>query len=192
MRFKGDIIITDPCYIIMRDEEYKDLKTRPKWDDFHTVKHDEDRNKFMVESKLMNKAVKEWAESNPDHWEKCEYGENMEALGINDYLCRDTLNGDWSCTTYNDDTEEVIGEFCADAGLVAVFLLDDVLKYNPKFDHHTEKKWTTSLIRDFDGEINIVFSEYERTDCNGLVGRVEEVRVIGKGNVNFYTTQTRS
>ena len=89
MRFKGDIIITDPCYICKNGD-----------------------------------------------WSKCGYGDNMGRLGIKNYICRDTIYGDWSCTTFNSDTKEPIGEFCADAGLVAVFLLDEVLKYNP--DSHEQ------------------------------------------------------
>lgn len=130
MKFKGDIIITDPCYICKDGD-----------------------------------------------WDKCDYGENMEILGIKNYICRDTIVGDWSCITYNSDTNEQIGEFCADAGMVAVFLLDEVLKYNPKFDYHTEKLWTTTLIKDFDGEVNF---EIE-TNNDGE----DEVIVVGKGNINF-------
>ena len=87
MEFDGDIIITDPCYIMKED----------------------------------------------DDWATCAYGEDMEALGITHYMTRDTLYGDWSCTTFDTDTKEAIGEFCADAGLVSVFLLDEVLKYNPYY-----------------------------------------------------------
>lgn len=116
MKFKGDIIITDPCYIIKK---------------------------------------------NSGDWGKCGYGDNMKALGIENYLCRDTIYGDWSCTTFNSDTKEAIGEFCADAGMVAVFLLDEVLAYNPDFDFYETKPWTTTLIKDFDGdiEINIIHIE---------------------------------
>lgn len=72
-----------------------------------------------------------------------------------------------------------IGGFCADAGMVAVFLLDEVLKYNPNFDYHINRLWTTTLIKDFDGEV-----EYYIDDAEG------EAHIIGTGNVNFFTTQT--
>ena len=150
MKFKGDIIITDPCYIC-KDED----------------------------------------------WEKCEYGENMEALEIKNYICRDTLYGDWSCTTFNSDTGEKIGEFCADAGMVAVFLLDEVLKYNPEFDYHINRPWTTTLIEDFDGEaeFEVVHSEGEYEEDTeywnkGDKWENDEVQVIGKGNINFVGKQT--
>lgn len=61
MKFKGDIIITDPCYIIRE---------------------------------------------NSDDWTKCGCGDFMENLGIKNYLCRDTIYGDWSCTTFNLDTKK--------------------------------------------------------------------------------------
>lgn len=157
MKFKGDIIITDPCYIIRKD-----------------------RN---------------------NDWRKCDYGSNMEALGIKTYMTRDTIYGDWSCHTFNTETNEPIGEFCADAGLVSVFLLDEVLKYNPEFDYHLNRKWTTTLIKDFDGDITMEVVEFEEDDYEfdeetyeliptGKKITDEEVRVIGTGNINFYTSQT--
>lgn len=150
MEFKGDIIITDPCYIIKEDSR--------------------------------------------DDWSRCNYGDRMNDLGITNYLCRDTIYGDWICNTYNNDTKESMGEFCADAGLVSVFLLDEVLKYNPNFDYHINRPWTTTLIKDFDGEINISVVpyeyEYENDDGEKVIEKDEEVRVIGTGNINFFTSQT--
>lgn len=138
MKFKGDIIITDPCYVI---------KDNPN------------------------------GNTSRDDWDECSYGENMGVLGLNNYLVRDTIYGDWSCTTYEKGTKKVLGKFCADAGLVGVFLLDEVLKYNPAYDDHLKKDWTTTLIKDFDGEVEFVVKN-------------DEVSVVGKGNINFFTKQT--
>lgn len=145
MKFKGDIIITDPCYIIKAEHH----GTKPITD---------------------------------DDWEACDYGNNMEVLGIKNYICHGTIYGDWSCTTFNSVTGEEIGEFCADAGMVAVFLLDEVIKYNPDFDYHTNKPWTTTLIKDFEGEVDfeVIDDEYGEP----------ELQVVGKGNVNFVGKQT--
>lgn len=152
MKFKGDIIITDPCYIIRKDSE---------------------------------------------DWGKCSYGEFMENLGIKHYLCRDTIYGDWSCTTFNSDTKEKIGEFCADAGMVAVFLLDEVLAYNPDFNWYESKPWTTTLIKDFDGEIEMkvihtegVYDEDTEWYKKGDKWEDDSLSVVGKGNINFETHQT--
>lgn len=115
MEFDGDIIITDPCYIMRED----------------------------------------------DDWATCSYGEDMEALGIVHYMTRDTLYGDWSCTTFDTDTKEAIGKFCADAGLVSVFLLDEVLKYNPYYKDHLKNKWTVTWIKDFKGTVEFVVKHIE-------------------------------
>lgn len=155
MRFDGDIIITDPCYIT---KDHKD-------------------------------------------WEKCSYGDNMAALGIQTHITRNTIYGDWSCTTFElkkplgrrfpsrlkdgnarssascDFTDNVLGRFCADAGMVSVFLLEEVLRYNSSFKDHLNKKWTTTWIKDFHGEVEDV------VDNN-------QVYIVGTGNVNFITTQT--
>jgi len=153
MKFKGNIIITDPCYIIRK---------------------------------------------NSDDWTKCGCGDFMENLGIKNYLCRDTIYGDWSCTTFNLDTKKEIGEFCADAGLVAVFLLDEVLAYNPDFDWYESKPWTTTLIRDFDGDIEMkvihiegIYDEDTEWYEKGEKWTDDFLSVVGTGNINFETHQTR-
>lgn len=146
MEFKGDVIITDPCYII-KDNENND-------------------------------------------WKKCGYGECMEAqleeLNKLDSTRWDLIKKYGSDSVqakiYDDKIADAtvdiksIGQFCADAGLVGVFLLDEVLKYNPEFDWWVSRPWTTTLIKDFDGEINY------------YVSNDDSAHIIGVGNVNFYTT----
>lgn len=161
--FDGDIIITDPCYVIRKENELKG-----------------------------------------DDWHACDYGNYMEILGIKNYLTHDTIYGDWGCTVFDADSEEIIGEFCADAGLVSVFLLDEVLAYNPKFNYHTDKKWTTTLIKDFKGTIKIevekVVGVYEEDTPFWKAGEKWEdydVYVVGSGvnkktgkPINFFSRQT--
>lgn len=122
---------------------------------------------------------------NTDDWKKCEYGDNMEALGIKNYKVRNTIYGDWSCTTFNTDTKEPIGIFCADAGLVGVFSLKEILEYNPDFNYHVERKWTTTLIENFTGDVWFKIDTHEGSKYNN-----KSVHVIGNGNINFRTEQT--
>lgn len=167
IEFDGDIIITDPCYIIRAEHH----GTKPLTD---------------------------------DDWYACDYGSNMEALGINTYITRDTLYGDWSCTTFNTDTNEPIGEFCADAGLVSVFLLDEILKYNPDYDDHIKNKWAATWIKDFKGTVQFVVVHTEgiyedTTDWHTAGEKWEDfsVEVVGHGinkvtgePINFVCKQT--
>ncbi len=106
-------------------------------------------------------------------WEKCGYGDNIKILGITNHLTSSTGIGDWAWEVVNIDNGEVIGKFCADAGMTSVFELDEVLDYNPDFDYHLERTWTTTLIKNFIGEITSYF------DGDGMLV------IIGKGNVNF-------
>ena len=205
MKFKGDIIITDPCYIV------KDREENP-----HAYPSIDDPN-----YRTLLDAYKTWNKEHDD-WEKCDYGANMEILGFTTFISESTIYGDWSCTTwdlknkdpkefidnlcksyqeadrikglygklsknYKDTLEEMdskfttlesLGDFCADSGQVGVFLLDEVLKYNPDFDYDLNKPWTTTLIKDFDGDI-----EY-------YIDKDTEAHIIGIGNINFCTTQT--
>lgn len=153
--FDGDIIITDPCYVL-----------------------------------------------NPDDWTGDE--ENLESIGIKNSMVRDTLCGDWRCATFNLDTKEIIGEFCADGGMVAVLSLEEVLNYNPTFDYHKSRKWTTTLIENFKGEVQFVVKEEKWTlDEDTSYGKRGDeitdyaVEVVGKGintktgePINFVGKQT--
>ena len=189
MYFKGTIIITDPCYIVKKCTE-KNPHPFP-WTEVNI------KNPNIKE---MVKQYNEWEDSHDD-WRKCRYGTNMEALGISTYFTESTIYGDWGCSTYkieenpyevvnnlveayeNEEDYEIkcskLGDFCADAGLVSVFLLDEIRKYNPDIDKWIEEhSWCVTTIPDFDGEVNY------------YVDKSNEAHIIGIGNINFFTAQT--
>ena len=83
-----------------------------------------------------------------------------------------------------------MGEFCADAGEVGVFSLKEVLAYNPKFNYHIDKKWTTTLIKNFTGDIYDEVEKVVYKDDSGTERTDYEVHIIGKGSMNFITKQT--
>lgn len=167
VEFDGDILITDPCYIIRAKHHGTIPITK-------------------------------------DDWNTCNYGHNMKKLGINYYMTHDTLYGDWSCTTFDLDTKEPIGRFCADAGLVSVMLLDEVLKYNPDYDCNKETEYAATIIRNFKGTIQFVVKHidgyYEETTNYHKKGDYWEeyyLEVVGHGfnkvsgkPINFVGKQT--
>ena len=154
--FDGDIIITDPCYV-------------------------------MKEGKGLT----------GDDWSVCEYGSNMYTLGFGNFMTRDTIYGDWSCTTYNTDTTEAIGNFCADAGLVSVMLLEEILNYNPDYDDHINSKYSTTLIENFKGTVQFVVKQIPIDKQIGISCFDYQLEVVGHGinkvtgePINFVGTQT--
>lgn len=207
MEFDGDIIITDPCYIMKEPNE----EGKPQWKDYMRRDSYEGLSKdeleacgFFDDYDALRKAQESWDDEHPDDWEVCEYGECMDKLGINHFMTRGTIYGDWSCTTYNTDTRRKIGSFCADAGLVSVILLKDVLKYNPSYDDHINKKWTTTWIKNFKGTVQFVVKETRWTlDHDESYGKKGDefvdysVEVVGHGinkktnkAINFVGKQT--
>ena len=134
--YHGDIIITDPCYVIKDND-----------------------------------------------WDAICDDQNTEINGLPGTMMRDTIFGDWSCTTLNTITKEPIGHFCADAGMVAVFNLAEVLRYNPKFDYHKTKDWTTTLIENFDGTCQFIIKHH-----TGKYGDDFSVHIKGTG-INFVTNE---
>lgn len=201
-QFKGDILITDPCYICKKEDE----STRPKWEDYFTYKNMTEypdynghyySEQFEKENEKYNKVYQAWLDENND-WRKCDCGFNCECLGIQNYMVNSTLYGDWSCTTYNKDTKETIGEFCADSGLVSVFLLDEVRAYNSDIDNWIkEHSWCATIIKDFDGIVNFIHVHtegvYDYTTKYWKKGDPcsDDILIVeGEGNINFTTRQT--
>lgn len=142
IHYSGDIIITDPCYIIKPED-----------------RHDK---------------------SLPD-------------LGIRNTICRDTIFGDWSCTTFNSDSGEILGEFCADSGRVCVCDLAEVLRYRPSFtDYIHDYPHAVTCICNFEGNIQIIVDancEGEFVDyCVHVVGHGIDTKT--QEPVNFITRQT--
>ena len=86
-------------------------------------------------------------------------------------ILEDTLYGDWSCTVFKaSDYKEcynnsVVGEFCADAGLVCIIDLEYARANSNKpygIDHWLEEHyWCGTIIDDFTGRFDVVDVTYE-------------------------------
>lgn len=214
MKFKGTIIITDPCYVVKDTEDL--LKEAGITIEY--PQYEEDLEAYREAVHKYNEITSPY-----DDWKKCDYGSRMERLGFTSFISESTIYGDWSCTTWStprtdieNQVEEIndlyskrwnaineygensvqsevydnkcreaiedlnkLGYFCADAGMVSVFLLDEVLKYNPGFSKWIEEHpWCVTVIKDFDGDVQYY------VDNSG------NAHIAGKGNINFFTMQT--
>ena len=188
----GNLIITDPLYIV-KQEKLEDLSTKPRKEKFYpenwTPPTEEDyfnnTEKALIAKRCeqnYKEAIESWQEMLPNDWDVCNYGENMNHLGLKKFIIADTIYGPWSCTVYNL-RQQMLGRFTSDSGLVGVFLLDEILEYNPKWDLHLSRPYCASLLPNFEGEVCIINSGGNLAgDC--------DVRVIGKGNFAFYSKQT--
>lgn len=123
-----------------------------------------------------------------EDWYKYGYGENLNKLGFTQYMTRNNMYGDWSCTVYDQNTRDKIGTFCADAGLVGVYLLDEVMAYNPDYKDVKENHWSVTCVRDFKGivEFKVVHEEgiYETESSYHNAGEkweTDSVEVHGHG-----------
>lgn len=193
MYFKGTIVITDPCYIIKENP----IKC-PNEKDFGLPASISSKpfKDYSTPEELAYKAALDYyfSESRKyDDWGKCDFGENMEVLGIHNYISESTIYGDWNQTeeepkellesilrVLNDNLEdeeygndelpipnEAIGGFC-----VGVFLLDEILAYNPDWKSWIgEHSWCATII---EGEVEYYIDK--------------EAHIVG--SINFYTAQT--
>ena len=239
IRFDGDIIITDPCYIVKSEDNPVMMEMVYWWDYYSKAYKQEDgtyylptdkdypdaiqisrteynkriyngdeemcnimnlvglaediamgregeplvwfSQQFKIEKDKFAEAEKAYRIATGDDWMRCEYGECMNVLGFKTWLTDDTHVGDWSCTVFRTDKSnpEEIGNFCADSGMVGVFLLDEVLKYNPKFNDHINNPEAVTWIKDFHGDVELCLAD------DG------SVNVVGIGNIRFYSRHGR-
>ena len=115
-------------------------------------------------------------------WEYCGFGFQMEKLGVERYATKETIYGDWSCTVYEFPYGRELGKFCADAGLVTVIPLSEVLRFNPRFlDWLSYHEGAATLIPNFTGKVAII---------HGDRGQGAECWVEGRGSVDFVSKQT--
>ena len=183
MKFKGTIVITDPCYL-----RHDSLNSYEYWE---KSGYGEDLSVF---------GCSQWISENTIYgdWSCTTYKGDIEKLIeffkkasiIQEPFCEDYTNREELLKVSDAVYEELaelqksyefveIGSFCADSGMVCVVYLDEVLKVNPTFKQWAEEHtWCVTIIKDFDGDVR-----YE-------VDENQEAHIVGEGNINFYTTQT--
>ena len=158
---------------------------------------------YQANKKAYDAAYGKYCSIPQDDWDYCDCGSDMKVLGFTHSAVASTLYGDWGCTTYEiadkiasvnpkKVKEKTLGEFCADAGLVAVFLVDEVMKYNPKaIEDLKEKTWCATFIDNFDGEITFAKTTTQFKDEDEDESYEDtELRIFGDGNIKFITSQT--
>jgi len=189
MNFKGDIIIIDPCYFVKKpdisDLVYPEYPIRDEKGIFIRKKEeeltDEDRQKLKKYRIDMDYYQTEL--ENRDDWNRINDG--MEILGFSNNYLSDLTFEDFSGKVFEEKEKKQIGTFYVDSGTIGVFLLKEVLKYNPDFLKGCAKNKFT-IIKRFEGDIEIkrfyknIQDKYEKD--------YGETIIIGKGNINFYTT----
>ncbi len=106
---------------------------------------------------------------NSEDWYDCEFGEELENLGFEDYL---TFKFQEDSPQIIDDRGNLLGKFCTDSSMVSVVCLDDLLAYNPAFDNHIRRPSTCTIINGFEGTVSY-FKE------NG------QISLVGQGSINF-------
>lgn len=206
MEFSGDIVITDPCYLMKKRESDGTDQPKPKEEDFFSYPEITDypdckelvpgigiynSEQYMEEREKYEKALTAH-QALTDDWVKCGYGDRMDLLGIHKCMVRDTIYGDWSCSVFRKDEhghEEEIGGFCADAGLVIVADMAEVLAYNPDFPKWAEEhKWCATILKGFEGTVQFVVEETEpdeeedeESGCHHTFFDSYEVKVVGRG-----------
>ena len=211
---KGTLLITDPCYIISSIpkfakkpvesdyvddiDNYDDIVITETADllehlpnasheliDDKTCKYSYKRDFAMAQYRIAAHQYEKCSDDpiKTDDWEISDCGRNMSKLGIINYISRDTIIGDWDCVV-TDSNDTVLGEFCADAGMVCVVELSEFKNYKPDIE-----EWVSShphcvtVIEDFDGDVRFEVEDtsfdYEQED--GSVSYVEDYTVHVKG-----------
>ena len=200
MHFKGTIVITDPCYIVKKCAEKNPhpfpwttvniknpninemVKQYSEWEDTH-----DDWRKCQYGENMGVLGIHNYISESTIYgdWGCTTYQTEEEPKELLENILR-VLNDNLENEECGDDELPIpdegkaIGGFCADAGLVGVFLLDEILAYNPDWKSWIEEhSWCATIIKDFEGEVEYYIDKVYK-----------EAHIVGTGSINFYTTQT--
>ena len=107
-----------------------------------------------------------------EDWEKSSFGSDIKQFGFTNYITQDTLFGDWTCVVFDSHTGEDMGYFTADAGLVGIYLFDEVKRYNPKLNL---SHYTYTIINNFKGKI-----KFQMEEAKGVYTKKDEIIINGE------------
>ncbi len=170
MKFKGKLIITDPCYIT-KDQD---------WDDPYELTLSSNGVTAISENTGIGDGTWQAYRTDRDPWEVTkeiqEWIDNNSAEGRTDSFY-DKLE-----SKIQSYAKENLGKFCADAGMSCVAELESLKAYNPEAEEFiNEHGWCVAELPDFDGD---VYST--RVYFPGSYG-YEQLVFVGVGNYNFFT-----
>ena len=184
MKFKGTIVITDPCYL---DNGMDSSESKNLWRDSN---YGEDLSVFgcsdyISEGTLYGdwscftyKGLKDEVRNKLIKWNQYYFKFFNDYNTTRDPEYKKDILEEYKKKHAEWKSVNTIGEFCADAGMVCVVYLDDILTVNPNFKKWAEEHpWCVTIIEDFEG--NITYEVDEKDDAH----------IVGVGNVNFYTSQ---
>lgn len=160
MRFKGDILITDPKYVMRTP-----YLTQDDWLASKSGKYMEilGLTNYFTESTLNGNWNCHTIETYDDPEEEVLKLSGEHGIVLGSYLSK----------------RNVLGSFNSISGKMSVFSLSELRDvYNPDIELWCEcHKDIATVIRDFEGEV--IF----------IVGSEDDTHIVGKGNINFYTIE---
>lgn len=165
MKFKGTIVITDPCYVDENNRIGNCINESTIYGDWSCFTY------IGTAEQCKNKA-KSWEILYLDFFQRRNSAdlskeEKLNLLSIYESSKREYLKS--NC----------YGEFCADSGRVGVYLMNDILEHYPwKREWIKQHPWRVTIIEDFDGEVEYV------------VDSDDSAHIVGNGNKPFWTSQS--
>ena len=179
--FNGDILFVDPAYIMKNKVlniefphsknffSYLDIRDYPDFqkDLYKSDMYDKELQKY-------GKAIDEYINKYKSDWEKAKDGKDLGVLGLENYMICQTSYSNKICSMFCSFDEREIGTFFIEY-LIGIFLLDEVLKYNPDFKCHIEHPEKIFLINSFNGKIRLEESEHKYyIICDGINTKTDE------------------
>ena len=164
MKFKGNVLITDPCYVVRDGKDgFKEGVTEGDW-----------KNSSYGEE-MGNLGIKKFITGSTGYGDGSFSVFKTSKDPTYDIVKCNKL-GDTELDKYLGGKQE-LGEFSSDSGNVSVFDLTEITKYNPDFmEWYNSHKDCATIINNFEGDVFFVKAKNS-----------EEKHIVGAGNFNFFT-----
>jgi len=177
MKFKGTLIITDPCYIDSSNDKWGESGCGKDLSVYGCKTYISKSTLYGDWSCTTFKGSKEDVIDLMDKWNDFYF--NFFAR----YNTSDDKDKELLKKEYKDKEKKFLlnhsyGMFCADSGTVCVILAEELNNKDSFLEWVKKHSWCATIIPDFDGNVEYVI------DNN------ESVHIVGTGNKPFYTSQT--
>ena len=185
-KFKGHIIICDPFYIVNdtidnsncpKLEQYVPVECTPEM-----LRNDDISLLYRYGMEDYYYELEQWKKSTQSDWDTSDYGKHLENIGFHNVIVSDMGYQYGSYSVYESSTNSFIGQFCSDSGLIGVFNLDEILRYDEDFDKFNTMPWAVCFIPNYVGTIAFI----NNNDGKGIES---DIRIVGTGNMKFYSKQ---
>lgn len=121
-------------------------------------------------------------------WERAYCGTKLELFGFKNFICEEITSGESFYELYINKKRTPSGYFTSKTGIIGVFQLDEIIKFNPYFmDYYNYHMEDFAVINNFDGDVRVsreVYWENENSEIEKRIMYHKQLLGVGENSIS--------